>query len=273
MRIRSTTMILAGAMFIAALVCGVFWNRRPAALVSPDNLPQLPEQLPRDAQQERTSIPVEPILGPDGEEIVFQVDQANFAWGRTSRGFFINVRGEVRRFDSFDTPNQVRYPLYLPPNPRQADLLRSFGAHPEMVSVLPAAELAAMRALAQAARNAPLVCGQTAMDAGGIRYQAWFMNGDGVYSRVQLGGEGDVSCQSLSPTGERVKAWLQTVTGMGSLGLQLLGRTCKARPCSGGEECFSVTYCKSIPDCSWCQGSSVCVEGPDGKKHCSIGGA
>jgi hypothetical protein len=134
-----------------------------------------------------------------------------------------------------------------------------------------AAELAAMRALAQAARNAPLVCGQTAIDAGGIGYQAWFMNGDGVYSRVRLGGEGDVSCQSLSPAGERVKAWLQTVTGMGSLGLQLPGRTCKARPCSGGEECFSVTYCRSVLDCSWCQGSSVCVEGPDGKRHCSIG--
>jgi len=137
--------------------------------------------------------------------------------------------------------------------------------------VLPAADLAAYRALAQEARNAPLVCGQAAMDAGGIGYLAWVMNGDGVYSSVWLGGEGDVSCRSLSTAGERVKAWLQTVTGMGSLGLQLTARTCKERPCSGGRECFSETYCGSVPDCSWCEGGTVCIEGPDGKKRCSQG--
>ena len=57
--------------------------------------------------------PNDPILGPDGEEIVFQVHHVNFAWGRTSSGFFINARGEVRSFDSFDTPEQVQYPLAL----------------------------------------------------------------------------------------------------------------------------------------------------------------
>ena len=258
-------------MFVAALVCGVFWKKHLAGPHPLENLLQVPEQLSRDAQQAMTPTSNEPILGPDGEEIVFQVARANFAWGRTSRGFFINARGEVRRFDSFDTPDQVFYPLDLPPNPRHADLLKSFGAHPAMVSVVPAAELAAQRALAQAARNAPLVCGQAAKDLGGIDYQAWFMNGDGVYSPVRLGEEGNVSCRSLSPAGERVKAWLQTVTGMGSLGLQLPARTCKARPCSGGEECFSETYCESVLDCGWCEGSTVCVEGTDGKKHCSMG--
>jgi len=258
-------------MLGATLVCVVSWNSRPAGHPPLDRLHQAPELLPRDALPEMMSTTSEPILGPDGEEIVFQIDQANFAWGRTSRGFFINARGEVRRFDSFDTPDQVRYPLYLPPNPRHADLLKSFGAHPEMVSVVPVADLAAQQALAQAARNAPLVCGQAAMDAGGTGYKAWVMNGDGEYSAVRLGEEGDVSCRSLSPAGERVKNWLQTVTGTGSLGLQLAARTCKARPCRGGEECFSVTYCESVPDCSWCEASTVCVEGPDGKKHCSIG--
>lgn len=249
MHIRYATMILVGAMFIAALVCGVSCNKRPAGPLSPDNLHRVPEQITRDAEQERTPTSSEPILGPDGEEVVFQVHHANFAWHRTSRGFFINARGEVRRFDSFDTPDQVRYPLHLPPNPRHADLLKSFGAHPELVSVVPAAELAAQRALVQAARNAPLVCGQAAKDAGGIGYLAWVMNGDGVYSPVRLGERGDVSCRSLSPAGERVQAWLQTVTGMDSLGLP--ARTCKTRPCSRGEECFSVTYCESVPDCSW----------------------
>jgi hypothetical protein len=270
LRIRYPTMILAGAMFIAALVCGLSCSKRPAGPLPPDDLHQVSAQLPREAQQEKTPTATEPILGPDGEEIVFQVHHANFAWGRTSRGFFINARGEVRRFDSFDTPDQVRYPLYLPPNPRHADLLKSFGARPELVSVVPAAELATQRALAQAARNAPLVCGQAAIDAGGIGYQAWVMRGDGVYLPIRLGNEGDVSCRSLSPAGERVKAWLQTVTGMDSLG-PILARTCEERPCRSGKECFSVTYCESVADCSWCDSGTVCVEGPDGKKRCSLG--
>jgi hypothetical protein len=215
--------------------------------------------------------PRESILGPDGEEVVFQVHHANFAWARVSRGFFINRRGEVRRFDSFDSKDHERAPLALPPTPRHGDLLKSYGQHPEVVSVLPAAEVAAYQALAQAARDAPLVCGQTAEDMGGTGYQAWVMGRDGVYSSIRLGGEGDISCRSLSPAGARVKRWLQKVTGMASHGHGLPARDCKAPPCARGEDCFSVTYCKSVPNCGWCDGSTVCVEGPDGGKHCSFG--
>jgi hypothetical protein len=217
------------------------------------------------------SSPHEPIPGPDGEEIVFQVTHANFAWGRVSEGFFINGRGEVRRFDSFDSKDHERYPLALPPKPRHGDLLKSYGLHPEVVSVLPAAEVAAYQALAQVARNAPLVCGQTAMDAGGTGYQAWVMGGDGVYSAIEIGGEGDISCRTLSPAGMRVKRWLQRVTGMTSYMGELPARDCKARPCGRGEDCFSVTFCKAVPDCSWCHDGTACVEGPDGAKHCSLG--
>ena len=255
MRIRATTILLAGTLLVVALVSGL-------------SLRQASEQLPRDALQEGRPTPIEPILGPDGEEIVFQVHHAN--WARTSYGVFINARGEVRRFDSFDTPDQVRYPLNLPPNPRHADLLKSFGAHPKMVFVLPAADLAAYRALAQEARNAPMVCIPAATDAGGTGYQAWAMNGDGVYSSIELGQEGDVSCRNLSPAGQRVRAWLRTVTGIGSSDPRFPARTCRVRPCTFGKDCFSVTYCEYVPDCSWCEGSTVCVEGTLGRKHCSL---
>ena len=164
----------------------------------------------------------------------------------------------------------MRYPLNLPHNPRHADLLKSFGAHPKMVFVLPAADLAAYRALAQEARNAPMVCIPAAMDAGGTGYQAWAMNGDGVYSSIELGQEGDVSCRNLSPAGQRVRAWLRTVTGIGSSDPRFPARTCRVRPCSFGKDCFSVTYCEYVPDCSWCEGSTVCVEGTLGRKHCSL---
>jgi hypothetical protein len=255
LRIRKTTKLLAGALFAVALACGL-------------SLLEAPEPLPRDAQRDMMpapSEPSEPILGPYGEEIVFQVHQVS--WARVSQGFFINARGEVWRFDSFDTPQQVRYPLALPPNPRHADLLKSFGAHPQMVVTLPAAVLDEYRALAQAARNAPLVCIEPADDAVGTGYLAWVMNGDGAYSCIKLGG--DSSCRSLSPAGEQVTAWLRTLTGMGSRVLRPPGRTCRARPCKGGRECFSVTYCEYVPDCSWCNGSTTCVEGTVGRKHCS----
>src|SRR5664279_262860 len=68
-----------------------------------------------------------------------------------------------------------------------------------------------------------------------------------------------------------VSAWLRTVTGVGSRGLQGSARTCRTRPCRGGKDCFSETYCESIPDCSWCEGGTVCVEGTDGKRHCTMG--
>jgi hypothetical protein len=270
MRIRLLTLLLAST--IASAVAYVHFSDQDSTGAAPPEGSDEPAGQPiRDDHPEAGSIASEPILGPDGEAIVFQVSHANFAWGRVSEGFFINARGEVWRFDSFDREDQVRYPLALPPNPRHADLLKSFGAHPKMVATVPAATLAAQQALAQAARNAPLVCGQAAMDAGGIGYQAWLMSGDGVYSSIRLGAEGDVSCRSLSPAGQQVKRWLESTTGMRSVGTALPARICKARPCSPGADCFSVTYCESVPNCNWCDGSTVCVEGPDGKKHCSIG--
>lgn len=259
-------MLLAGTI-VGLVIAAGFFERHPTGAAPFQARPDTDGDGP-DALASKAS---EPVLGPDGEEIVFQVSRTNSAWGRTSRGFFIKARGEVWRFDSFDTADQVRYPLALPPNPRHEDLLKSYGAHPEMVAGLPAAEIAKHHVLAQAARNAPLVCGPAAADAGGIDYLAWVMKGEGAYSVIRLGSEGNVSCRGLSADGEKVRRWLQRVTGLDSLGLQLPARDCKARPCHHGGDCFSVTYCESVPDCNWCDADEVCVEGPNGTKHCSIG--
>jgi len=221
-----------------------------------------------------TALGADAVHGPPpaGEEIVFEVRHSNYAWGRTSQGFFINARGEVKQFDYFDVPRQPRYPPQLPPEPLHIDLLKSFGAHPKTVSIVPETELAAQRALVPAARDAPLVCGGACNDAGGLSFDAWVMDNMGVYSQIQLGTDGDIACRSLSPAAGRILDWLATVTKTQDPRFcQLPARECKQAPCAGGRECFSVTYCESVPDCDWCK-DHVCVEGPDGKKHCTEGG-
>jgi hypothetical protein len=67
MTLRYPTMLLVGAMVGTALVCAVSWHRRPAGALPLNNLPQVPEQLPRDAEQEIMPTQSEPMLGPYGE--------------------------------------------------------------------------------------------------------------------------------------------------------------------------------------------------------------
>jgi hypothetical protein len=208
-------------------------------------------------------------LPPAGEEIVFEVRHCNYAWGATNKGFFVNARGQVKRFDYFDAPGQSRYST-LPPKPTHADLLKSFGAHPEVVSVVPAGELVAKRALVSAARDAPLACASACADAGGTGFEAWVVDKAGVYSKILLVDNGDIACRNLSPVAGEIAAWLQKITGMRDNDCRLPDRACTHEPCAAGLDCFSPDWCRSVLECSWCRGEP-CVEGPDGSKHCTMG--
>src|SRR5689334_23351922 len=96
-------------------------------------------------------------LAAPPDQIVFEVRHTNYAWGAVNHGFFITARGEIKRFNYFDRPNQPRFAT-LPDEPSHADLMKTYGAHPVTVGRVPADELAAQRRRVPAARGGALVC-------------------------------------------------------------------------------------------------------------------
>jgi hypothetical protein len=209
------------------------------------------------------------------EQIVFEIRDSNFASRAHSEGYFITAGGQVKKFDYFDDKPR-RCCVINPERPSHADILARFGARPQVVAQIPAAELAIQRAKIPATRAGALVCASTCNDAGGLSTSAWTVDERGIYSWVPLGGGGDISCRNLAPEAGAIVAWLRARPELSALyqrePCSFPDRVCTGEPCvrAPGVDCVDPTYCASVPDCRWCKGG-VCVTAADGSKHCTFG--
>jgi hypothetical protein len=148
--------------------------------------------------------------------------------------------------------------------------MRTYGLHPQAVSVVRAAELTARASQAAAALDGARVCRSVCNDAGSVDATAWKLGEDGTYTQIPLEEDGDVACKNLAPEAEEVAAWLRKLVGVASRHCRYSSGPCPRDPTAPPPNFLEPPpVCDWVPDCSAC-GGKLCVRGPEGRKHCSM---
>ena len=140
---------------------------------------------------------------------IFDVTYSNQAWGYVLRGWFIDERGDIYRFDHSDAPWTADADTLS-----EAALLEKFSHGRRLAGHVPADELADMIALLPEAAAGTLTPVELrCADGGTTTDQAWVRLASGhAYARVLIHQRGDLWRANLSPAAATIYEWLSKAT-------------------------------------------------------------
>jgi hypothetical protein len=156
-----------------------------------------------------TAPPTEP-LSSLSQEYLFEVGYANFAWGFTMKGVFVDRRGNVYEYDhSFEPWKPERSDGFTAEELRDKFQVRERVDHIEL-SVL--REMASLIDPAQEGKLSERV--NRCYDAGGVQYLAYEYDPvRDLYTPILLYEAGDWASQNLSEAARELREWLFTLSG------------------------------------------------------------
>jgi hypothetical protein len=142
------------------------------------------------------------------QEIWFQVEYVNYAWGYQHDGFLIDMSGNVLVYDNPGSWNFPDENMNLTEQEMEENLKL---CSPSGLKI-PEAELARYSSyipnIAASKLTSPK---QTAADAGSISFICYQINGDNIYKGNLVRQEGDWTRENLNFYSKRVVAWLKEI--------------------------------------------------------------
>lgn len=143
------------------------------------------------------------------EIVFFEVEQANYAWGKTHNGFFIDNMGTTR---TYNLPQKWNYPNNnneISDTALESNLSKTTKGR----QVVKKTELAKRVKQLESASNGEISKRvNVSYDAGGIGYYGYLYDDSRkVYKRILLKEEGDVSCENTSNEAKTLTRWLKKI--------------------------------------------------------------
>ena len=230
-----------------------------------------------------------------GQRILFEVAASDFAMAVISEGIYITSDGGVYKWVTGSVPRPVPTDggtlpvLGRADQMTEAQVTAKYGASPELIATVPAAELLDMFALVGDARAGALLTQSNCADAGEDQFVAWLYDSStSTYTPVLLGVDGDTAIRNVSPAANKLVTWLfslqmplgQRFCQWSQSQYSCTGATCGAGApvCSGTQvpvvvggcwgTCVSTIYCSEVSSCSDCRAGLACITDADGKHHC-----
>jgi hypothetical protein len=147
---------------------------------------------------------------PDPGAVLFEVEYANFAWGRSWNGFVVEADGNVYAYDLSATSGWPSEDDDIP----AAELNAKYAHGRRLVTAVPAVEAASRYARVADALAGSITAPQgVCADAGTLRYSALLHDeSTGTYRRLLLHQRGDVARTNTSAAARELYRWLADVT-------------------------------------------------------------
>lgn len=232
-----------------------------------------------DAGSETGPAPPPAILA-SGQQVVFEADYQNWAWGYACSGIYVTADGTVR---AYSCEEAAAKDARRRPGMTAEELLASYGAT-KVVGTVPVAELTAKFGLVSSAEKGALTAESLCADAGDRTFRAFrFDSSKKTYSPITLGAHGDRAVLNSEPAAGTLVDWLASLAGFGRDSCAPMARLacagCKVAACEKDWQtptcdgaCVSATRCESVPSCAACGTSAACVLDGAGRAHCTSGG-
>ena len=147
---------------------------------------------------------------PDPGAVLFEVEYANFAWGRSWNGFVVEGDGKVYAYDLSAASGWPSDEDVV----SAAELGAKYAHGRRLVTAVSAAEAASRYARVADALAGPVTAPQgVCADAGTLRYSALLYDkSTGTYRRLLLHQRGDVARANTSDAARELYRWLADVT-------------------------------------------------------------